>query len=81
MNYSLPVKTKSSKKDIENAKYQVFNIIDQQIIITQLDNGITYQDTENMDDFERTYILDKLIEMKKEELDLKKKAIDKANNN
>lgn len=81
MNYSLPVKTKSSKKDIENAKYQVFNIIDQQIIITQLDNGITYQDTENMDDFERTYILDKLIEMKKEELDLKKKAIEKANNN
>lgn len=81
MNYSLPVKTKSSKKDIDNAKYQVFNIIDQQIIITQLDNGITYQDTENMDDFERTYILDKLIEMKKEELDLKKKAIEKANNN
>lgn len=81
MNYSLPVKTKSSKKDIENAKYQVFNIIDQQIIITQLDNGITYKDTENMDDFERTYILDKLIEMKKEELDLKKKAIEKANNN
>lgn len=81
MNYSLPVKNKSSKKDIENAKYQVFNIIDQQIIITQLDNGITYQDTENMDDFERTYILDKLIEMKKEELDLKKKAIEKANNN
>lgn len=81
MNYSLPVKTKSSKKDIENAKYQVFNIIDQQIIITQLDNGISYQDTENMDDFERTYILDKLIEMKKEELDLKKKAIEKANNN
>ena len=81
MNYSLPVKTKSSKKDIENTKYQVFNIIDQQIIITQLDNGITYQDTENMDDFERTYILDKLIEMKKEELDLKKKAIEKANNN
>nr|DAK38295.1 MAG TPA: hypothetical protein [Caudoviricetes sp.] len=81
MNYSLPVKTKSSKKDNENAKYQVFNIIDQQIIITQLDNGITYQDTENMDDFERTYILDKLIEMKKEELDLKKKAIEKANNN
>ena len=81
MNYSLPVKNKSSKKDIENAKYQVFNIIDQQIIITQLDNGISYQDTENMDDFERTYILDKLIEMKKEELDLKKKAIEKANNN
>lgn len=81
MNYSLPVKTKSSKKEIENAKYQVFNIIDQQIIITQLDNGISYQDTENMDDFERTYILDKLIEMKKEELDLKKKAIEKANNN
>lgn len=47
----------------------------QQIIISQLSKGITYQDTENMDEYERIFIIKKLIEMKKEEIEARKEAL------
>ena len=51
------------------------NILTQQIIISQLSNGITYQDTENMDEYERVFIVKKLIAMKKEEIEARKEAL------
>ena len=59
----------------------VENIITQQLVISQLSNGISYQDTENMDNFERVFIYKKLIEMKKEENEAKLKAIEEAKMN
>ena len=69
MNYSIPVyKKELQKADIQFIKEHLNDVLDQQVIISQMSNGITYQDTENMDEYERVYILSKLIEMKKEEV-------------
>ncbi len=57
------------------------NIITQQLVISQLSNGISYQDTENMDSYERVFIYKKLIEMRKEENEAKLKAIEEAKMN
>ena len=59
----------------------VENIITQQLVISQLSNGISYQDTENMDNFERVFIYKKLIEIKKEENEAKLKEIEEAKMN
>jgi len=59
----------------------VENIITQQLVISQLSNGISYQDTENMDSYERVFIYKKLIEMRKEENEAKLKAIEEAKMN
>lgn len=79
MNYSIPVTrlilTDQHKK---YARQDLENIITQQVIISQLSNGITYADTENMDELERIFIFKKLIKMKKEENEVKQKAIEKA---
>ncbi len=56
------------------------NIIDSQIMIIQLGKGITYEDTENMDSFERSYIFKKLLKMKKDENEAKQKAMNEAKN-
>ena len=70
-----------SKQTIFYYKEQLDDILDQQIIISQLSKGgITYQDTENMDDYERIYIIQKLIQMKKEEIEARQKAIDERRN-
>lgn len=61
-------------------KEHLNDILDQQVIISQMSNGITYQDTENMDEYERVYILSKLIEMKKEEVEARQKAYDEMKN-
>ena len=61
-------------------KEHLDDILDQQVIISQMSNGITYQDTENMDEYERVYILSKLIEMKKEEVEARQKAYDEMKN-
>ena len=42
-------------------KDEVENIMTQQILISQLSNGITYRDTEDMDDYERLFVLKKLM--------------------
>lgn len=50
-------------------------ILDEQILIAQLSNGITFSDTNNMDIYERRYIIEKLMIMKKEEVEAKEKAL------
>ena len=57
------------------------NILTQQIIISQLSNGITYQDTENMDSYERNFIFKKLVQMEQEKNDAKLRAIENAKQN
>lgn len=68
------VKIKNKKTDIDETKYILDNILTQQIIITKL-SSITYQDTEQMDEYERRFIFEKLIQMKKEEDEIKLKAL------
>lgn len=81
MNYSIPVyKKELQKADIQFIKERLNDVLDQQVIISQMSNGITYQDTENMDEYERVYILSKLIEMKKEEVEARQKAYDEMKN-
>lgn len=64
-----------NKKNLEFKKEDFENILTQQIIISQLSKGITYQDTENMDEYERVFIIKKLIAMKKEEIEARKEAL------
>lgn len=78
MNYLHPVNRKLTKEEIEFIKEDVENILTQEIIISQLSNGISYSDIENMDSYERHYIFSKLIQMKKEENDAKLQAIENA---
>lgn len=79
MNYLIPVySTDLPDKILQLKKEELNSILDQQIIISQLSNGITYQDTENMDEYERIYIISKLIQLKKEENEAKQKAIEAA---
>ena len=79
MNYLIPVYSIDLPDKILQLKKEELNsILDQQIIISQLSNGITYQDTENMDEYERIYIISKLIQLKKEENESKQKAIEAA---
>lgn len=59
-------------------KEDVENIITQEIIISQLSNGISYSDIENMDSYERNFVFKKLIEMEKEKNNAKLEAIEKA---
>ena len=63
------------ERKLEIKKEDLENIMTQQIIISQLSNGISYQDTENMDEYERLFILKKLIAMKKEEIEARKEAL------
>lgn len=78
MNYLHPVNRKLTKEEIEFIKEDIENILTQEIIISQLSNGISYSDIENMDSYERNYIFSKLIQMKKEENDAKLQAIENA---
>lgn len=78
MNYLHPVNRKLTKEEIELIKEDIENILTQEIIISQLSNGISYSDIENMDSYERNYIFSKLIQMKKEENDAKLQAIENA---
>lgn len=78
MNYLHPVNRKLTKEEIEFIKEDIENILTQEIIISQLSNGISYSDIENMDSYERNYIFSKLIQMKKEENNAKLQAIENA---
>lgn len=62
-------------------KTELDDILDQQIIISQLSTAYSFADTDNMDQYERIYTINKLIQMKKEENEAKKKAIEQARNN
>lgn len=82
MNYSIPVyKPDMNDEIIGFYKKQLNGIIDQQIMISQLSMGITYSDTENMDEYERSYIFAKLIKLKKDEIEAKQKALENSKNN
>ena len=61
-------------------KEDVNNIIDQQILISQLSNGIGFRETDDMDTYERIYVLKKLIDLEKEKIEAKKRAIREAKN-
>lgn len=61
-------------------RLELNNILDEQIIITRLSKGITFEDTNNMDTYERRYIIEKLINMENEEYEAKAKAIEEAKN-
>ena len=83
MNYSIPVYRANNKLDIDKIRWykdELNRILDQQIMITKLSNSFSYQDTEEMDEYERIYILKKLIQMRKEENEAKEKAIAEARN-
>lgn len=78
MNYLIPVNSldnKISSRQLEINKSDLEDIITQQIMISQLSNGISYADTENMDEYERIFIIKKLIALKKEEINAKKEAL------
>lgn len=55
------------------------SILDKTIIISQLsEGGITFGDCENMDAYEFEYMVRKLIQLKKEENEIRKKQIEEA---
>jgi hypothetical protein len=83
MNYSIPVYRaviKLDDKHLSFFKEDVEDIIDQQLMITKLCSSISFKDTNDMDEYERVYILKKLIQMRKEENEAKEKAIEEAKN-
>lgn len=61
-------------------KEDLDTILTQEVLITYLSNGISYNDIESMDEYERIYIFNKLIQLKKEENEAKQEAINKLNN-
>jgi hypothetical protein len=82
VNYLLPhYKPQPKLPDdyIQYKKEEVENIFDKVIIISQLsEGGITYGDCENMDAWELEYMARKLIKLKKEENEIRKKQIEEA---
>ena len=68
----------SNKELSDLNKWELNDILDQQIIISQLGSGITFKDTDDMDTYERVYVIQKLIQMKKDENEAKRKAIEEA---
>lgn len=83
MNYLIPVYRANNKLDIDKIRWykdELNRILDQQIMITKLSNSFSYRDTEEMDEYERIYVLKKLIQMRKEENEAKEKAIAEARN-
>lgn len=79
MNYSIPVyKIEETPELVRVMKNHLDDILDQQIVISQMANGITFADTENMDEYERVYIISKLVQMKQDEIEAKQKAYDEA---
>lgn len=67
-------------RDYKREEFEV--ILDKQIIASQLsEGGITFSDCENMDTYEFEYIVRKLIKLKKEENEIRKKQIEDAKRN
>lgn len=82
MNYLLPVSnTEITEDELYYIKKELDNILTQQVLISQLAKGITYQDTEAMDNYERTFIFKKLIQLEQEKNEAKLKAIENAKQN
>lgn len=67
-------------RDYKREEFEV--ILDKQIIASQLsEGGITFSDCENMDTYEFEYVVRKLIKLKKEENEIRKKQIEDAKRN
>lgn len=79
VNYSIPVtRMNLNKEDILDIRKSLDSILDEQIIISQYSN-MTFEDTNNMDSYERAYIAQKLLQIKQEEIKAKKEAFDNIN--
>ena len=79
VNYSIPVtRMNLNKEDILDIRKSLDSILDEQIIISQYSN-MTFEDTNNMDSYERTYLAQKLLQIKQEEIKAKKEAFDNIN--
>lgn len=69
------------KQLLEYRRTELEVIFDKSIIISQLsEGGITYNDCNDMDTYEFEYVVRKLIKMRKEENEIKKKQIEAARN-
>jgi len=68
----------SNKELSDLNKWELNDILDQQIIISQLSTAIGFKDTDEMDTYERIYVIQKLIQLKKEENEAKRRAIEEA---
>lgn len=78
MNYLIPVNNLLNQNNdilVEMRKETFENILTQQILISQLSKGISFRDTEDMDEYERVFILKKLMALKKEELEARQEAL------
>lgn len=75
-----PSSIDDSGRDYKREEFEV--ILDKQIIASQLsEGGITFSDCENMDTYEFEYVVRKLIKLKKEENEIRKKQIEDAKRN
>lgn len=71
-----------SKELLQHRREEVEVIYDKQIIVSQLsEGGITYSDCNDMDLYEFEYVVRKLIKLKKEENEIRKKQIEDAKRN
>lgn len=78
MNSFLPV-VKEQSKEVIDALEDIHNsILEEQVYISYIAHGITITDTDNLIEKDRRYVLDKLLEIKKNEAERQQKAIEEA---
>lgn len=78
MNSSLPV-VREQSKEVTDALEDIHNsILEEQVYISYIAHGITITDTDNLIEKDRRYVLDKLLEIKKNEAERQQKAIEEA---
>lgn len=78
MNSFLPV-VREQSKEVADALEDIHNsILEEQVYISYIAHGITITDTDNLIEKDRRYVLDKLLEIKKNEAERQQKAIEEA---
>ena len=78
MNSFLPVVKEQSKQVIDTLEEIHNSILEEQVYISYIAHGITITDTDNLIEKDRRYVLDKLLEIKKNEAERQQKAIEEA---
>lgn len=78
MNSFLPVAREQSKEVIDALEDIHNSILEEQVYISYIAHGITITDTDNLIEKDRRYVLDKLLEIKKNEAERQQKAIEEA---
>lgn len=78
MNSFLPVVREQSKEVIDALEDIHNSILEEQVYISYIAHGITITDTDNLIEKDRRYVLDKLLEIKKNEAERQQKAIEEA---